>query len=390
MSSVLAKRIDLLMTESAFEVLAKARKLEAQGRSVIHLEIGEPDFDTPQHIKDAAVRALADGYTHYPPTAGLPQVRQAVAEYVARSRAIPVAAEEVIITPGAKPILFFLPLACLESGDEAIYPDPGFPTYQSMIRFTGARPVPITLHEELDFRLDVDELRRLITPKTKMIILNSPHNPTGGVLSQEDLEGIAEAVRGRNLVVLADEIYSRILYDRKHHSLASLPGMKEQVVILDGFSKTYAMTGWRLGYGVMRADLADAVRKLMVNSVSCTAAFSQMATIQALQGPQEEAEAMVAEFRCRRDLLVAGLNRIPGVSCRLPVGAFYAFPNVKSFGRSSGEIANLLLEQGGVATLAGRSFGEQGEGYLRLSYANSTPNLEEALVRIERTLALLT
>ncbi|MCX5970722.1 MAG: pyridoxal phosphate-dependent aminotransferase, partial [Coprothermobacterota bacterium] len=350
MSSVLAKRIDLLATESAFEVLAKARRLEAQGRSVIHLEIGEPDFDTPQHIKDAAVRALADGYTHYTPTSGLPQVRQAVAEHVARSRAIPVAAEEVIITPGAKPILFFLPLACLEPGDEAIYPDPGFPTYQSMIRFTGARPVPIALHEELDFRLDVDELRRLITPKTKMIILNSPHNPTGGVLSQEDLEGIAEAVRGRNLVVLADEIYSRILYDRKHHSLASLPGMKEQVVILDGFSKTYAMTGWRLGYGVMRADLADAVRKLMINSVSCTAGFSQMAAIQALQGPQEEAEAMVAKFRCRRDLLVAGLNRIPGVSCRLPVGAFYAFPNVKSFGRSSGEIANLLLEQGGVAT----------------------------------------
>ncbi len=389
MSSVLAKRIDLLATESAFEVLAKARRLEALGRNVIHLEIGEPDFDTPQHIKDAAVRALAEGYTHYAPTTGLPQVRQAVAEHVARSRAIPVDAEEVIITPGAKPILFFLALACLEPGDEAIFPDPGFSTYLSMIRFTGARPVPIALREELNFRLDIDELRRLITPKTKMIILNSPHNPTGGALSPEDMEGIAEAIRGRDLVVLSDEIYSRILYDRKHLSLASLPGMKEQVVILDGLSKSYAMTGWRLGYGVMRADLAEAVRKLMVNSVSCTAGFSQMAVIQALQGPQEEAEAMVAEFRHRRDLLVAGLNLIPGVSCRLPVGAFYAFPNVKSFGRPSGEIANLLLEQGGVATLAGRSFGEQGEGYLRLSYANSTPNLEEALVRIERTLAIL-
>jgi aspartate aminotransferase len=383
----IAKRLELLAMEGAFEVLARARALEAEGQSVIHLEIGEPDFQTPTHIREAAIRALNDGYTHYAPPLGLLETRQAIAEHVSRTHSIPVDPEEVVVTPGAKLILFYVTLALLEPGDEAIYPDPGFPPYLSAIRFAGARPVPIPLREELDFRLDMNELKKTITPRTKLIILNSPHNPTGGVLSLEDLEGIAAIVRGHDLIVLSDEIYSRIIYQGGSFSLASLPGMKEQVVIMDGLSKTYAMTGWRMGYGVMPRPLVEAVEKLLVNSVSCTATFSQIAAIEALRGPQAEVTRMVEAFHRRRDLLVNGLNHIPGASCRFPCGAFYAFPNIRFFGRPAKEIADRLLEEGGVATLAGSAFGKKGEGYLRLSYATSEQNLEEALRRMKTTFA---
>jgi aspartate/methionine/tyrosine aminotransferase len=374
-------------TETAFEVLARAKALEAKGKKVIHLEIGEPDFDTPANIKHAAIRALNEGYTHYTPAAGIAQVREAVANYVSRTRNIPVDPDEVVITPGGKPIMSFLMLALIDEGDEVIYPNPSYPIYESMIHFTGGKPVPIPLREELDFRLDVEELRKLVTPRTKLIVLNSPHNPTGGVLPKKDLEKIAEIIEGRDIYVLSDEIYSRIIYDGEHFSLASLPGMKDRVVILDGFSKTYAMTGWRLGYGVMHKELASKITRLMVNFVSCSTAFVQMAGIEALNGPQDEAEKMVQEFRRRRDIIVKGLNEIPGVSCKLPAGAFYAFPNVKSFGKPSKEIADYLLNEGGVAALSGTAFGEYGEGYLRLSYANSVENIQEALRLMRGALA---
>jgi aspartate aminotransferase len=379
----IAARMQRLGTETAFEVLAKARALEAQGREIVHLEIGEPDFDTPQNIVDAAKRALDDGYTHYGPSAGLLPLREAIAEEVSRSRGIEVSPDQVVITPGAKPIIFFLMLCCLDEGDEVLYPEPGFPTYESVARFIGARPVPLRLREANGFRLDVQELREALTPRTRMLVLNSPENPTGSILSAADLAAIADLVRGRRLIVLSDEIYRHIVYRGDAPSIASLPGMQEQTVILDGFSKTYAMTGWRLGYGVMPAELAQRIARLMTNSNSCTASFVQMAGVEAIRGPQESVALMLAEFAERRRVIVEGLNRIPGLSCLEPDGAFYAFPSIRGLGRSSQEVADRLLDEAGVAALAGTSFGAFGEGYLRLSYANSIPQLQLALGRID-------
>jgi aspartate/methionine/tyrosine aminotransferase len=385
----LAERMSRLGTETAFEVLARAKALEAQGREIIHLEIGEPDFDTPAHIKAAAVRALEEGWTHYTPAAGIPALREAIADYIRRTRGIPVGPEHVVVVPGGKPIMFFAILALVEEGDEVIYPNPGFPIYESMIRFVGARPVPLRLRMENEFRVDVEELARLITPRTRMLILNSPANPTGGVLTREDLEAIAELCLKHDLVVLSDEIYSRILYEGEHISIASFPGMLERTIILDGFSKTYAMTGWRLGYGVMPEPLAEAVTRLMINSNSCTAAFTQIAGIAALTGPQDNVDRMVAAFRERREVMVEGLNRLPGFRCLKPKGAFYAFPNIEGTGMSSRELAHYLLEEAGVAVLSGTAFGEYGEGFLRLSFANSIENIQKALERIEKALQRL-
>jgi len=383
----LARRISRLGTETAFEVLARARALEAQGREIIHLEIGEPDFDTPANITAAAIEALQAGYTHYTPSAGIPELRATVAEEVSRTRKIQVGPENVVIVPGGKPIIFYTILALVEAGDEVIYPNPGFPIYESMINMIQARPVPIPLLEENDFCFDLDALKRAINKRTTLIILNSPQNPTGGVLCRKDLEEIAELAERYDCYILSDEIYSRILYEGEFFSIASLPGMKERTIILDGFSKTYAMTGWRMGYGVMPENVAAAFARLATNSVSCTAAFTQRAGLAALRDPQDEVDRMVAEFRRRRDVMVAGLNSIPGVSCRTPAGAFYAFPNVKSFGRPAKEIADYLLQEAGVAVLAGTSFGSYGEGYLRLSYANSVENIEKAIERMRQGLS---
>lgn len=383
----LARRMNRLGTEAAFEVLARARALEARGRHIIHLEIGEPDFDTPTHIVEAAVEALRNGQTHYTPSAGIPALRQAIARHISRSRSIDVDVEHVVVTPGAKPIMFFTILALLQAGDEAIYPDPGFPIYRSMIAFVGARPVALPLREERGFGIDADELRSLVTDRTRLIILNSPHNPTGGVLSQADLHAVAEVARERNIMVLSDEVYERIRYDGQHASIASLPGMQALTILLDGFSKTYAMTGWRLGYGVMPSELAARVNQLMINSNSCTAAFSQHAAIAALEGPQDASARMVATFRERRDVIVDGLNRIPGFRCALPSGAFYVFPNVQGTGMSSQELADHLLQHAGVAVLDGAGFGRYGRGYLRISYANSIENIRQALERIASAVA---
>ncbi len=383
MSSIpVADRMSRLGTETAFEVLARARALEAQGRNVVHLEIGEPDFDTPINIRDAAKRALDEGFTHYGPSAGLPELRQAIAAYVGGTRGVPYTADEVVVTPGGKPIMYFVMTAVLNEGDEALYPNPGFPIYESVINFLGAKPVPVRLSEEHDFRLDLNDLESKLTDRTRLLILNSPHNPTGSVLTRQDIEHIAGLVRGRNLLVLSDEIYSRMLYGSEFFSIASLPGMREQTCILDGFSKTYAMTGWRLGYGVMPGDLATRVARLMTNSNSCTASFIQRAGVEALEGPQESVIEMVTEFRRRRDAIVDGLNAIPGISCREPQGAFYVFPNITGTGVGSDRFADALLAEHGVAALAGTSFGKYGEGYLRLSYANSLPQLRLALDRI--------
>jgi len=385
----LAGAMARLGTETAFDVLAKAKALEAQGRSVIHLEIGEPDFDTPRHITEAAVEALRSGATHYTPSAGIPELRQAVADDAGRMRGIDIRPTEVVITPGAKPIMFFGLMALVDPGDEVVYPNPGFPIYESVINFLGARAVPVPLREDTDFAFDLDLLRRKVTARTKLIVVNSPQNPTGGVLSRAAIEDIAGLAQQHDCWVLSDEIYDRMLYEGEHVSIASLPGMRERTIILDGFSKTYAMTGWRLGYGIMPEALADQVAKLMTNSASCTAAFTQLAGIAALQGPQDAVTAMVAEFRARRDLVVAGLNAIPGITCRLPKGAFYAFPNITGTERSAAQLADALLAEHGVATLAGTAFGEYGEGYLRLSYANSQANLRQALQRIGAAVAAL-
>lgn len=377
-----AKRIERLLVESAFEVLVKARAMEAQGRSVIHLEIGEPDFRTPAHVVEAAKKALDDGWTHYGPTQGYPELRETVAAYISRTRGIHVGPERVSIVPGGKPILFFPMLALIEEGDEVIYPNPGFPIYESMIRFLGGVPVPMPLVEERGFSFDLDVFRSKLSERTKLVILNSPQNPTGGVIPAADIVELANMLRDRDVMVLSDEIYSRIYYGEAPASIASQPGMIDKTILLDGFSKTYAMTGWRMGYGVMPAWLVEAVTKLMVNSNSCTASFTQRAGIAAIDGPQADVDKMVAEFRRRRDAFCAGLGQLPGFRCRYPEGAFYAFPNIEGTGMTSKQLADALLEQAGVACLAGTSFGEYGEGYLRFSYANSYENLMEALKRI--------
>ena len=377
-----AERMSRLGTETAFEVLVKARALEAQGRDVVHLEIGEPDFDTPPHVIAAGKKALDDGYTHYGPSAGLPELREAIAVDVARSRGIEARASQVVVTPGAKPIMFFVVMALAQAGDEVIYPDPGFPIYESAIRFVGATPVPVPLREERGFSLDVDELRSLVSPRTRLIILNSPHNPTGGTLPEDDLCAIAAVALQHRIPVLSDEIYSQMLYDGTFRSITAYDGMMDLTVILDGFSKTYAMTGWRLGYGVMPESLAHHVTRLMTNCNSCTASFTQRAGLAALQGPQDAVGEMMSEFRQRRDLFVAGLNGIDGIQCAVPGGAFYAFPNITGLGRTSKEVADYLLQEGGVAALAGDDFGPNGAGYVRFSYANSLDNLKKALERI--------
>jgi aspartate aminotransferase len=370
--------------ESAFEVLVKARALEKQGKSIIHLEIGEPDFPTPKHVVEAGKQALDQGWTKYGPTQGLPELRESIAAYISRTRGIKVGPQHVCVVPGGKPVMYFAIVALLQAGDEAIYPNPGFPIYESMIKFQGATPVPVPLSEERGFSFDLDVLRSRLTSRTKLVILNSPANPTGGIMPADDVKKIADMLRERDIMVLSDEIYSRICYDGEPVSIASFPGMVEKTIILDGFSKTYSMTGWRLGYGVMPEWLADAVVKLMVNSNSCTASFTQRAGIAALDGPQDDVTAMVAEFRRRRDVIVKGLNEIPGFRCRVPAGAFYAFPNVSGTGVPSKELADLLLYEAGVACLDGNCFGAYGDGYLRFSYANSLENIQEALNRIRK------
>ncbi len=383
----LAKRITRLGGETAFKVLSKAQALEAQGRSVVHLEIGEPDFDTPQNIRDAACQALNQGFTRYSNSQGLISFRQEIAKHIEKTRAIPADPSRVVITPGAKPIIFFSILALLEEGDEAIYPNPGFPIYESMINFSGARAVAIPLREELDFRLDITELEALISDRTKLIIINSPQNPTGGVLEEADVRAIAKIAQEHDIYVLSDEIYEYTSYAGKPFSIAEVPGMADRTILLNGFSKSYAMTGWRAGYGVFPKELVEPVVGLITNSVSCTATFTQQACIEALAGRQDSVQQMVAEFKTRRDIMVEGLNSIPGIICRWPRGAFYVFPNIKHFGMTSSQLADYLLYTGGVACLAGSDFGRFGEGYLRFSYANSQQNIREAIRRIETALS---
>jgi len=380
----LAARMSRLGTETAFEVLAKAKALEAQGRDIIHLEIGEPDFDTPRSVVHAGLSALQRGETHYTPSAGIPELREAIAEHLNRTRHLAVDPGQVIVTPGAKPIMFYAILALLEAGDEAIFPDPGFPIYSSMIDFAGAKGVPLPLREKADFAPDLDELRALVTERTKLIVLNSPQNPTGGVLSAAVLREIAQIARARDLWVLSDEIYADLLYEGRHHSIAGEDGMAERTILLDGFSKTFAMTGWRLGYGVFPWPLVDPVAKLVTNSVSCTATFTQRAGVAALATPAPpEVEQMVKAFRERRDAVVRGLNQIEGIRCREPKGAFYVFPNITGLGLGdSATVAERILNEAGVATLAGTCFGAAGEGHLRLSYANSLEKLDAAVKRI--------
>jgi aspartate/methionine/tyrosine aminotransferase len=382
-----AERVNRLSTESAFDVLNRARELESEGRDVIHLEIGEPDFATPQRIVEAGQRALADGWTHYGSPQGDPELREEIAMYVRATRGIPVDAANVCVTPGAKPILFFTMLAALEPGDEVIYPDPGFPIYESMIRFCRANPVPVPLVEHRGFSFDLDVFRERLSDKTAMVLLNSPENPTGGVIPPEDIRILSEMLRERDdIVVLSDEIYSRMVYAGEARSIAAEHGMLDKTVILDGFSKTYAMTGWRLGWGVMPAMLVGAVNKLMVNSNSCTASFTQRAGIEALRGPQDDVAAMVAEFRQRCEHFVAGLNTVRGFRCNLPAGAFYAFANIQATGLDSKSMENKLLREAGVAALSGASFGRNGEGYIRFSVANSLDRLIEAVQRMQRLL----
>jgi aspartate/methionine/tyrosine aminotransferase len=380
----LAERMSRLGTETAFEVLNRARALERDGKDIIHLEIGEPDFDTPANIVNSGIDALRAGWTHYGPSAGFPELRQAIAEEVSRTRGVNVTPEEVVVVPGGKPILFFSILALIDEGDEVIYPNPGFPIYESMIHYIGGHAVPVRLPEGKDFSLDVDELARLISDRTRLIILNSPHNPTGGVLSKRDLEQIAEAIGDRNMFVLSDEIYSRLIFEGTHHSIIAEPGFKDRTILLDGFSKSYAMTGWRMGYGVMRTDLAQQIARLMTNSNSCTASFTQVAGVEALRGDQSSVDKMREEFQRRRGMFVTHLNKIQGFACRMPRGAFYVFPNITGTGWKSKPLADALLEEVGVACLSGTSFGEFGEGYLRFSIANSMENLSKALERIEQ------
>jgi aspartate aminotransferase len=381
-----AERLNRLHSEGAFEVLARAKALEAKGRDIIHMEIGEPDFDTPAYIVDAGKQALDDGYTHYTAAAGLPEVRQTIADYVSETHGIPVVPDNVVVVPGGKPMIFYGVLALVNAGDEVVYPNPGFPTYESMIDFVGAKPVPMPLREERGFSFQPDEFRSLVNENTKLIILNSPGNPTGGVMSRGDLEVVAELATKHDCWILSDEIYSRMVYDGEFFSIAMLPGMQERTVVMDCFSKTYAMTGWRLGYGVMPEHLAEGVTRLMINSNSCTAAFTQVAGAAALTGDQTSVTEMVAQFRRRRDVIVEGLNALPGITCLKPEGAFYVFPNVSALGGTEKEIADAILEEAGVATLPGTAFGAYGRGYLRFSYATSLENIKTAMERIRNWL----
>jgi aspartate/methionine/tyrosine aminotransferase len=383
----LSERMARLGTETAFDVLVRARELEGRGRDVIHLEIGEPDFDTPAHVIDAAAAALRTGATRYGPPAGLPELREAVAADSARRRGVAATPDMVVVTPGGKPILFFVVLALIDPGDEVLYPDPGFPIYESMIRYVGGVPVPVRLIEELGFAVDVDQLVSRLGPRTRLVILNDPHNPTGGVIPEDGLRAIAEAAARHGVPVLSDEIYSRIRYAGTHTSIAALPGMEPLAIVLDGFSKTYAMTGWRLGYGIMPVAMAQAVARLQTNSTSCTATFTQLAGVAALRGDQSPVDRMVAEFRRRRDVIVAGLRAIPGIRCAQPQGAFYAFPDVTGTGIRARDLADRLLGEAGVACLPGTAFGDGGDGHLRLSYANSLERIQEALSRIDDLLS---
>ena len=375
----LAGRMERLGTESAFEVLAKAKALEATGREIVHLEIGEPDFDTPAHVVAAAQAALDKGHTHYVPAPGIPELRTAVTEFLERTGRLRTSPDRVIVTPGAKPIMFFTIMALCEEGDEVLYPNPGFPMYESIAAFAGATPVAVPLREENDFTIDPDELASLVTERTKLLILNSPHNPCGGVSTYEQLEAIAAIAIEHDLVVLTDEVYWALTYDGQHRSVLEIDGMAERTVLLDGWSKTFAMTGWRLGFGVFPPALVEPVGRLVINSVSCTSAFSQHAAIAALEGPWDDVDTMRDAFRERRDVIVSGLRAVPGVTCVEPGGAFYAFPNVQELGRPAGELSDLLLQEAGVACLPGTAFGSYGEGYLRFSYANSVENIRTAL-----------
>ena len=381
-----AERMKRLGTETAFEVLARAKAMEAEGRDIVHLEIGEPDFDTPPNIIKAAITALKSGYTHYGPSAGMPAVRKVFAEHITKDRGVEVKPENIVITPGAKPILFFSILALVDEGDEVIYPNPGFPIYESMINFVGGVPVPIPLREEKNFSFDVDELRSLVNEKTKLIIVNSPQNPTGGILTKKDMKAVAELADKYDAWILSDEVYSKIIYEGKHVSIYDFPEVKDRTILLEGHSKTYAMTGWRLGYGIMPAPLAEHIARLQTNSNSCTASFTQMAGVEALTGPQTKSRKMVKEFKARRDLIVDGLNAIPGFTCLKPKGSFYVFPNITGTGMKSKELEVYLLDKAGVAGLSGTSFGKYGEGYLRFSYANSQENIKKALEKIRSVL----
>lgn len=383
----LASRMSRLGTETAFETLAKARALEAEGRDIIHLEIGEPDFDTPENIREAAKKALDDGFTHYGPSPGLPEARARIAEFVGGRLGYDVPPERVVVTPGGKPIMFYTILALIEAGDEVIYPNPGFPIYESMINFVGGTPVPLQLNEEAGFTANIDELRASVSDRTKLIIVNSPNNPCGSVIPHSDLEQIAEVAIENDLTVMSDEIYHDFYFEGEHTSITQVPGMRERTVILDGLSKSYAMTGWRLGYGVLPEPLVEPISRLITNSVSCSAAFTQIAGIEALHGSQQPVIDMVAEFKARREVIVDGLNAIDGISCQRPQGAFYAFPNIRHTGMTSDDFANACLYEAGVALLAGTAFGEFGEGYARLSFANSTENLRRGLDRIAEMLA---
>jgi len=383
---MLAERMSRLGTETAFEVLARAKAMEAAGRDIVHLEIGEPDFDTPRNIIDAAIKALNSGYTHYGPSAGIPEVRKVFAEFLTKDRGVEVKPENIVITPGAKPILFFSILALVNKGDEVIYPNPGFPIYESVINFVGAKPVPIPLREEKAFSFDLEEMKQLVNDRTKLIIVNTPHNPTGGVLTAKDMQGIAELAKKHDAWILSDEVYSKMVYDGKHVSIYDYPEVMDRTILLEGHSKTYAMTGWRLGYAAMPVELAAHISKLQTNSNSCTSSFTQMAGVEALTGPQDASIKMMAEFKARRDMFVEGLNGIPGFKCLKPSGAFYVFPNITGTGMKSKQIEEFLLDKAGVAGLSGTSFGKYGEGYLRFSYANSQANLRKALDKISKSL----
>jgi len=378
-----------LGTESAFEVLAKAKSLEAQGKDIIHLEIGQPDFSTPMNVCEAAFKAMKDGHTGYCPSAGIPEFREVVAQHISETRGVEIHPDEVTVTPGAKPIIFFTILALIDEGDEVIYPEPGFPVYESVIDFIGGKAVPLALREEVGFRFRIEDLVDAITERTKLLILNSPQNPTGGTLTAEDIAAIAELAQEHNFYILTDEVYSRLLYEGTHQSILSLPGMQERTILIEGHSKTYAMTGWRLGYGVAPRPIADKITQLTINSNSCTATFTQIAGIEALTGPQTFVTQMVTEFRKRRDAIVEGLNAIDGISCIKPLGSFYVFPNVTKLPLSCETLADYLMDEAGVALLPGTAFGKYGDGYLRLSYANSLENIEKALHQIETAIAKL-